>query len=301
MPPTTKTSAPDALAPGLIDQRIRDLGDWRGKTLARMRRLIRAALPTVTEQWKWGVPVWSQDGILCTGEAYKKAVKLTFPHGASLPDPAGLFNASLEGNARRAIDIAEDAEIDPRAFTELLRAAAQRNRDATSGRGRKSSSPRAAADGATPKVRLLSGGNPQIAMADGDAAVQAYIAAMPGWKRRVGEQLDALIVRALPDVRKAVKWNSPIYGLEDKGYFLGYHCFTRYVKVNFFQGQKLRPLPPGPSKDKDARYLDVHEDDVIDEAQFVKWVRQAAKQPGFLAPKPEKRAKPARSPRGPRR
>jgi hypothetical protein len=137
---------------------------------------------------------------------------------------------------------------------------------------------------AKPKAKLLSGGNPQIAKADGDAPVQAYIAAMPGWKRRVGKQLDALIERNIPKVRKAVKWNSPLYGVEGKGWFLSFHVFTRYVKVTFFRGAALRPLPPGASKHKDVRYLDVREDDELDEAQMAKWVKQAAALPGFLTP-----------------
>jgi hypothetical protein len=135
------------------------------------------------------------------------------------------------------------------------------------------------------KPKLLSGGNPQIAMADGDAPVQAYIANMPGWKSDLGKRLDALIVRSVPNVRKAVKWNSPFYGIEGQGWFLGLHTFTRYVKVAFFRGASLRPLPPGPSKDKDTRYIDIHEGDELDEAQMASWLKQAAALPGFLAPK----------------
>ena len=134
------------------------------------------------------------------------------------------------------------------------------------------------------KPKLLSGGNPQIAKADGDAPVQAYIADMPGWKSEVGKRLDALIVRSVPKVRKAVKWNSPFYGVEGRGWFLGVHVYTRYVKVAFFRGASLKPLPPGPSKDKNTRYLDIHQGDELDEAQFSNWVKQAAKLPGFLAP-----------------
>jgi hypothetical protein len=126
---------------------------------------------------------------------------------------------------------------------------------------------------------LLSGGNPQIAKGDGDAPVQAYIAAMPGWKREVGERLDALVVRAVPDVRKAVKWNSPFYGIEGAGWFLGVHTFTNYVKVTFFLGTSLQPVPPG-GKAKDARWIDIHEDD-FDEVQMAKWVKQAAALPGW--------------------
>ena len=131
---------------------------------------------------------------------------------------------------------------------------------------------------------LLSGGNPQIAKGDGDASVQAYIAAMPSWKRAVGERLDALIVVAAPGVRKAVKWNSPFYGVESQGWFLSFHVFARYVKVSFFRGGSLSPPPPGASKQPDVRYLDIHDADGIDEAQFARWVKQAAALPGFLAP-----------------
>ncbi len=130
-------------------------------------------------------------------------------------------------------------------------------------------------------VVLLSGGNPQMAKAEGDAPVQAYIAAMPGWKREIGTRLDALIVRNVNTVRKAVKWNSPFYGIEGQGWFLSFHVFTRYVKVTFFRGASLRPVPPGESKHKDVRYLDIHEDD-FDEAQTAKWVKQAAALPGWL-------------------
>ena len=130
---------------------------------------------------------------------------------------------------------------------------------------------------------LLSGGNPQIAKADGDAPVQAYIAAMPGWKSDLGRRLDTLIERAVPGVRKAVKWNSPFYGVEGQGWFLSYHCFTRYVKVTFFKGGSLKPLPPGKSKHDEVRVLDIHEDDALDEAQLADWIRQAAAIPGWLA------------------
>ena len=130
------------------------------------------------------------------------------------------------------------------------------------------------------KPALLSGGNPQVAKADGDAPVQAYIAAMPGWKREVGRRLDALIVRTVPGVQKAVRSNSPFYGVEGQGWFLSFHCFTHYVKVAFFCGASLRPLPPGMSKQKDVRYLDIHEDDQLDEAQLAVWVKQASQLPG---------------------
>jgi len=132
----------------------------------------------------------------------------------------------------------------------------------------------------TPEPRLLSGGNPQIAKADGDAPVQAFIAAMPGWKRDVGRRIDALIVRTVPGVRKAVRWNTPFYGVEGRGWFVGFHCITKYVKVAFFKGAALSPLPPVESKQKDVRYFHVHEGEAIDEAQLASWIKQASELPG---------------------
>lgn len=129
--------------------------------------------------------------------------------------------------------------------------------------------------------KLLSGGNPQIPKGDGDGPVQTYIAAMPGWKRAAGARLDALVAVAVPDVRKAVRWNSPFYGRAGGGWFLSFHCFTRYVKVTFFDGAALEPPPPVGSKDPKVRYLHVGEDGVLDEAQFTAWVRQAAALPGW--------------------
>lgn len=131
-------------------------------------------------------------------------------------------------------------------------------------------------------VKLLSGGNPQIAKGEGDAPVQAYIAAMPGWKGDVGRRLDALIVRIVPGVHKAVKWNTPFYGIEGQGWFLGFHCITKYVKVAFFRGTSLRPLPPVESKQKEVRYFHIHEDYQVDEAQFADWVKQASQLPGEI-------------------
>ena len=131
------------------------------------------------------------------------------------------------------------------------------------------------------KVKLLTGGNPQIAKADGDAPVQAYIAAMPGWKRDVGRSLDALVGRTVPNVRKAVKWNSPFYGIEGRGWFLQFYVFTRYVKVTFFRGTSLLPMPPGASKHKEVRYFSIYEGDALNEAQMASWVKQAAALPGW--------------------
>jgi hypothetical protein len=268
---STEQASGDA-ASQRIDQRIRELGGWRGETLARMRALIQEAVPEVLEEVKWrGTPVWSLHGILCTGESYTKAVKLTFAQGARLPDPSGLFNASLDGNTRRAIDIPEGATVNARAFKALVKAAVALN-----GASKKKARPTASK--ARP-VKLLSGGNPQIAKGDGDAPVQAYIAAMPGWKRDVGQRLDALIARSVPHVRKAVKWNSPFYGVEQGSWFLSFHCFARYVKVAFFRGASLDPVPPVASKSRETRYLHVGEGG-FDEAQFAAWVEQASRLPG---------------------
>ena len=132
------------------------------------------------------------------------------------------------------------------------------------------------------KPKLLAGGNPQIAKGEGDAPVQAYIAAIPGWKSDLGRRLDALIVANVPGVRKAVKWNSPFYGVEGQGWFLGIHCFTKYIKVAFFRGTSLRPVPPGESKHEEVRYLDIREEDELDEAQMAAWIRQAAALPGWV-------------------
>jgi hypothetical protein len=134
---------------------------------------------------------------------------------------------------------------------------------------------------AAKEPKLLSGGNPQIAKGDGDAPVQAYIAAMPGWKRAAGERLDRLIEKAVPGVRKAVKWNSPLYGADGTTFFLGVHCFNKYIKLAFFNGGSLEPQPPVESKDPGTRYFHIHEDDEWDEAQLSDWIKQAATLPGW--------------------
>lgn len=139
---------------------------------------------------------------------------------------------------------------------------------------------KAAAAPAAAKPTLLSGGNPQIAKGHGDAPVQAYIAAMPGWKQDVGRQLDTLIARVVPGVHKAVKWNSPLYGIEGEGWFLGIHCFAKYVKVAFFRGALLDPMPPVESRSQDTRYVHIHEGERLDEERFAAWVKQASRLPG---------------------
>lgn len=280
----------DSSASVLIDQRINELGGWRGETLARMRSLILDADSKMIEQWKWNTPVWSHDGIVCTGEAYKDVVKLTFAHGAKIADPSKLFNSSLEGNTRRAIDIQEGEKVNAIAFKSLIKAAVAHNgssekaKPATKVKKIDSSAKatRPAMQTAEKKVVLLSGDNPQIAKADGDAPVQAYIAAIPGWKQDIVRRFDALVVKIVPEVSKAVRWNSPFYGFEGQGWFLSLHCFTKYVKVTFFHGTSLSPLPPGASKHPEVRYLDIYEKHGIDESQAASWIKQAAALPGWI-------------------
>ncbi len=133
------------------------------------------------------------------------------------------------------------------------------------------------------KPRLLSGGNPQIPKGEGDAPVQAYIAAVPGWKSAAARRLDQLVEKTVPGVSKAVKWNSPFYGVDGQGWFLSFHVFTKYIKVTFFRGAHLDPLPPVGSKDPNTRYVHIEEDKPVDEKQLADWIRQAAKIPGWMA------------------
>lgn len=282
--PGAKAKGTTFAASHIIDEKIRSLGDWRGEILAELRRAILQAAPGIVEECKWvkpsnpwGVPVWSHAGIICTGETYKDVVKLTFARGASVDDPQGLFNSSLEGNTRRAIDIREGDALDAEAFKALIRAAVEENHRAYAP---KSKTKPTKLQKNEQGVVLLSGGNPQIAKADGDVPVQAYIAAMPGWKGDVGRMLDTLIERTVPHVKKAIRWNTPFYGIEGQGWFLGYHCLTKYVKVSFFRGTSLRPVPPGESKQKEVRYLDINENDQIDKELLSSWIRQASELPG---------------------
>lgn len=255
--------------------------DWRADTLDRMRTLIREAAPGVVEEQKWrkpsnpdGVTLFSREGMICTCEKYKDKVKLTFAYGAALPDPGGLFNAPGTGGTRRAIDIREGETVNATKFKTLVKAAVALN-SAKAKPANKASSPKAA------PVKLLSGGNPQIAKGDGDAPVQAYIAAMPEWKRGVGEWLDATISRAVPKVKKAVKWNSPFYGTVKNDWFLSLHVFTKFVRVTWFNGTRLRPMPAGTSKVKDVRYTDIRQGDNLDTELLSSLVKQAAAMPGW--------------------
>jgi hypothetical protein len=200
--------------------------------------------------------------------AFKSHVNVGFFRGAELYDPKGLLDGT--GKFMRHVKLRPDGRVDAKALKKLIELAYtdMKKRLKAQSKGLSAAEP-----------VLLTGGNPQIAKADGDAPVQAYIAAMPGWKRDVGRRLDAFIVRNAPNVRKAVRWNSPFYGIEGQGWFLGFHVFTHYVKVTFFRGTSLRPVPPGGTS-KDARWIDIHEDD-LDEAQLATWIRQAAALPGW--------------------
>ena len=172
-----------------------------------------------------------------------------------------------------------DASGKPYKVTEM-KAGAKAQPSSTMAKPTIATTPKTPARKAAAKPKLLSGGNPQIAKGYGDAPVQAYIAAMPGWKSEFGRRLDAIIIRTVPKVRKAVKWNSPFYGVDEGVWFLSFHCFTKYIKVAFFRGSSLRPVPPGESKQQEVRYLDIRENDEFDEAQFAAWVKQASQLPG---------------------
>lgn len=309
-----------------IDKLIAKTKDWRGDRLAEVRKLIHEVDPDVVEDWKWmGTPCWSHDGMYVIANPHKDKVKLTFFHGAQLPDPKKLFNAGLGGGKWRAIDFREGDKVNKSALKALLRAAVKYNaahdvpkskgsranmpkkksaksakrvktakpskkaarpsrKSATKSAPRRSSKPaaKAAMRRTAKKPKLLSGGNPQIAKGEGDAPVQAYIAAAPGWKGDVARRLDALIVDAIPAVRKAVKWNSPFYGIEGNGWFMSFHCMSKYVKVAFFKGGALSPPPPVASSDPHVRYFHVHEGEPINESVVAGWIRQAAALPGWL-------------------
>ncbi|MCB9489697.1 MAG: DUF1801 domain-containing protein [Deltaproteobacteria bacterium] len=284
-PPREPSKSPDLMgASERIDRHIAGLTDWRGEWMAEIRRIVHEVDPGVVEEWKWkGTPVWSHEGMYAHANAFKDKVKITFLHGAQLRDPKKLFNNGLDGNKWRAIDIYQGDKINKTDLKALFREAMAYNttHSVPKSKGSRESllKKTEAKKSAPKKPKLLSGGNPQIAKAEGDAPVQAYIDAMPGWKSDVGRRLDALIMKTVPKARKAVKWNSPFYGIDGQGWFVSFHTFTKAVKVTFFQGTSLNPVPPG-GQAKEARWIDVHEDD-LDEAQLKKWLKQAAKLPGW--------------------
>ena len=246
--------------------------------LERVRATLRKALPGATEGISYRIPVYRLDGRMVLYFAGFQRHYSIYPASARLRATLGKELAGLVHN-KATIRFPLDKAVPTRLIARIakLRAAEA----ARIGIAKKSAARRGAARAAArpSKPALLAGGNPQIAKANGNAPVQAYIAAMPGWKRDVGRRLDALIVRNVPCVRKSVRWNSPFYGIDGQGWFLGFHVFTRYVKVTFFRGTSLRPVPPGGTG-KEARWIDIHEDD-LDEAQMASWTKQAAAIPGW--------------------
>ena len=263
-----KNSSEDVTAPERIDARIEELGDWRGEKLAELRSLIHDAEPDVQEGWKSkGFPGWSYNGTLLVGDVYKDKVRLTFHSGAALKDPKNIFNADLDGDKRRAIDLFEGNDVDKTAFKAIVRQAVSYNTRQLLAKAKGGM-----VDG---KPVLLSGGNPQIPKSDGDAPIRTYIDAIPGWKRETTRRIDEIIVENVPGVLKAVRWNSPFYGVEGQGWFVSYHMFSRYIKVTFLNGATLQPEPPGSGKDPDARWIDIQEGQ-LDEAQLANWIRQSS-------------------------
>ena len=291
--------------PRTIDEYLAGVDDDQRAALNRLRRVIQSAAPRAEECISYGLAAFRLDGRALVAFGATRDHCAFFPMSgttiASHADRLGRYKTS-----KGTIPFQPDNPL-PMALVRLLVKARIAENAALQTKPRKSATKSPPKAGAPPKAKpgareakqsgskvkpikvregekapvvLLSGGNPQIAKADGDAPVQAYIAAMPGWKSDFGKRLDALIVHNVPNVRKAVRWNTPFYGIEGQGWFLGFHVFTRYVKVSFFRGTSLRPLPPGESKQKEVRYLDIHEDDQLDEAQLAAWVKQASELPG---------------------
>jgi hypothetical protein len=274
---------PKMKAYATFDEFLADKPPRIAAILRALRAFVRAAAPGLEESVKWGNGCWLADGApVAYAYADRDHVQFGFIRGASLRDPRGL----LQGKGRfvRHAKVRRREDIDRAAFGALLRQAVRlggvvRKGGASAKAADRARSTRAAKARKAPV--LLSGGNPQIQKGDGDGPVRAYLDAMPGWKREAGRRLDALVVRTLPGVRKAVRWNSPFYGTAEGGWFLSFHCITRYLKVGFLNGSSLRPLPPVASKDPNTRYLHLHEGDALDEDLVTGWIRQAASLPGW--------------------
>lgn len=269
----TRQKSPSPAASEAVAAYIDAAAEPARTRIRTLRSLIRKEAPDAVERIAYGLPTWHRGENLLHLGAFAR-------HIGVYPGPAAIeaFADELKSfsTSRGAIQLPHDRDLP----VDLVRRIVRWRLEQVTDKRKPGPKAKPRASGAKP-VRLLSGGNPQIAKAEGDAPVQAYIAAMPGWKRDIGKRLDALIVRNVPNVRKAVKWNSPFYGIDGQGWFLSFHAFTRYVKVTFFRGTSLRPVPPGASKHRDVRYVDLHEDD-LDEAQMAKWVRQAAALPGWI-------------------
>jgi hypothetical protein len=256
--------------------------------LREVRKTMKSALPGAEEGIRWGVPWYKDGGPIAGFAAYKNHVGLVFWLDELQTKVRRLLAEQGYTSGKRTLQIRFDQKVPAAAIRQILKAQAKmsevRSKGVRNKRSRASGKARVPPPAKERQAKLLTGGNPQIAKADGEAPVQAYITAMPGWKRDVGRRLDALIVRTVPSVRKAVKWNSPFYGVEGQGWFLAFHVFTRYVKVTFFQGTSLRPVPPGGTGE-DARWIDIRERD-LDEARMATWVQQAAALPGWLSKRP---------------
>jgi hypothetical protein len=261
----------------MIDGRIKELDDWRGALLARLRAIITSVGAGVVEEWKWGVPVWSCDGIITTGEVYKQVVKLTFAKGASLPDPAKLFNSSREGATRRAIDFRAGEKVNEKALKALVRAAMAHNAG-----GKKPAAAKVAKPKATKaKAPAVKARKPvSLPKSVGEAGVKAFIASMEPWQAALVKRVNAIVDKQVPGVIKAVKWHCPFYGIEGKGWFLSFAAFQFHVKFTFFKGKQLKPVPPAGTG-KEARSIDIRQSDTFDEKQMTAWIKQAAAIPGW--------------------
>ncbi len=252
------------------NENIASFDDWRGPILAEIRDLVWEADPEVVEDSKpMGCPTWSHTGIFAVSTASDDQVRISFANGSKLSDPENLLKYTPKGDTWWAIELNEGDEIDDHAFKELVQRAVTYNIK---------NKPSYIKEAAGPI--LLSGGNPQIPKGDGDAPVQAYIALMPEWKRELGCRIDDLIEQIVPNVQKAMRWNSPFYGVKAKGWFLSYHVFDKYLKVTFLNGASLNPIPSGGGKDPDSRWINIIENE-FDTAQMSDWVRQSAAMPGW--------------------
>ena len=254
----------------LTNAKIASLDGWRGKMLTEIRDLVWEADPEVVEEWKpMGYPAWSHTGIYAVATVRDDLVTVSFAHGSKLADPNRLFNNAPNHDTWWSIELHEHDAIDDIGFKGLVEQAVAYNIK---------NKPSYIKDVAGPIY--LSGGNPQIPKGDGDAPVQAYIALMPGWKRKLGTELDQLIEHLVPDVQKAMRWNSPFYGVEGQGWFLSYHVFDKYLKITFLNGTTLNPIPSGGGKDPDSRWINIFEN-AFDADQMSDWIRQSAAVPGW--------------------
>jgi hypothetical protein len=269
-----RKKSPPPSAPEAVADYINAASEPAKTRLRRLCAVVRKAAPQAILRMAYGLPTWHQGENLIHLGAFVR-------HLGVYPGPAAIRTFAKEltpyHTSKGAIQLPHDLDLP----LDLVRRMVRWRLEQVAAGAKAKPKVKPTRKAAKP-VKLLSGGNPQIAKGEGDGPVQSYIAAMPGWKQAVGKRLDALIVRRVPQVRKAVKWNSPFYGIDGQGWFLSFHVFTRYVKVTFFKGSSLRPLPPGAGKHKEVRYVDIHEDD-FPEAQMATWVQKAARIPGWLA------------------